>query len=137
LMVKIWKENWRSKARLINKKIRELLESLLPVLDFLHNQPQPVIHRDIMEIVATIRVYKFTQKFIIWREKFSMSTLEQIEAAILTLPSNDFQQLRKWFADLDYLHWDNQLEQDIAEGKLEALAEEAIADFKAGHCREL
>ena len=35
-----------------------------------------------------------------------MSTLEQIEAAILTLLSSDFQQLRKWFADLDYQHWD-------------------------------
>jgi hypothetical protein len=66
-----------------------------------------------------------------------MSTLEQIEAAILTLQSNDFQQLRKWFADLDYQHWDEQLEQDIADGKLEYLAEEAIFDFKAGHCREL
>jgi formylglycine-generating enzyme required for sulfatase activity len=29
------------------QKILELLESLLPVLDFLHNQPKPVIHRDI------------------------------------------------------------------------------------------
>jgi formylglycine-generating enzyme required for sulfatase activity len=29
------------------QKIYELLESLLPVLDFLHNQPKPVIHRDI------------------------------------------------------------------------------------------
>jgi formylglycine-generating enzyme required for sulfatase activity len=28
-------------------KIRELLESLLPVLDFLHNQQIPIIHRDI------------------------------------------------------------------------------------------
>ena len=66
-----------------------------------------------------------------------MSTLEQIEAAILTLPSNDFEKLRKWFFDLDYQHWDKQLEQDIAEGKLEALAEEAIAEFEAGNCREI
>jgi formylglycine-generating enzyme required for sulfatase activity len=29
------------------QKIYELLESLLPVLDFLHNQSKPVIHRDI------------------------------------------------------------------------------------------
>jgi formylglycine-generating enzyme required for sulfatase activity len=29
------------------QKIRELLGSLLPVLDFLHNQSRPVIHRDI------------------------------------------------------------------------------------------
>ncbi|NET00451.1 MAG: hypothetical protein F6K61_07690 [Sphaerospermopsis sp. SIO1G1] len=66
-----------------------------------------------------------------------MSTIEQIEAAILTLPPEQFQQLRQWILDIDYQRWDEQLEQDIAEGKLEALAEEAIAEFKAGHCREL
>jgi hypothetical protein len=38
---------------------------------------------------------------------------------------------------VDYQRWDEQLEQDIADGKLEALAEEAIAEFKAGHCREI
>lgn len=66
-----------------------------------------------------------------------MSNLEQIEAAILTLPSDEFQQLRQWFFDVDYQRWDEQLEQDIADGKLEALAEEAIAEFKSGHCREI
>jgi hypothetical protein len=66
-----------------------------------------------------------------------MSTLEQIEAAILTLPSAEFQRLKQWFADVDYQRWDEQLEQDIADGKLDALAEEAIAEFKAGHCREI
>ena len=66
-----------------------------------------------------------------------MSTLEQIEAAILTLPSDEFQRLRQWFFDVDYQLWDDQLEQDIASGKLESLAEEAIAEFKAGHCQEI
>ena len=66
-----------------------------------------------------------------------MSTLEQIETAILTLPSDEFQRLRQWFFDVDYQRWDEQLEQDIAEGKLEALAEEAIAEFKGGHCQEI
>ncbi|MDJ0616448.1 MAG: hypothetical protein QNJ63_06810 [Calothrix sp. MO_192.B10] len=63
-----------------------------------------------------------------------MSNLEQIETAILTLSSDEFQQLRQWFFDLDYQHWDKQLEQDIADGRLEALAEEAIAEFEAGRC---
>jgi hypothetical protein len=67
--------------------------------------------------------------------KARMLTLEQIEAGILTLPSNDLQRLRQWFFDLDYQRWDDQLEQYIADGKLEALAEEALADFKAGHYR--
>ncbi|GCL49829.1 hypothetical protein NIES3804_13870 [Microcystis aeruginosa NIES-3804] len=66
-----------------------------------------------------------------------MSTIEQIEAAILTLPPEQFQQLRQWILEIDYQRWDEQLEQDIADGKLEALAAEAIAEFKAGHCREL
>jgi hypothetical protein len=29
-----------------------------------------------------------------------MSTLEQIEAAILTLPSDELRRLRQWFADM-------------------------------------
>jgi hypothetical protein len=66
-----------------------------------------------------------------------MSTLEQIEAAILTLASQDFERLRQWFFNLDYQRWDEQLEQDIADGKLEALAQEAIAEFESGQCREI
>jgi hypothetical protein len=64
-----------------------------------------------------------------------MSTLEQIEAAILTLPSNDFNQLRQWLSNLDYERWDDQLEEDIADGKLEAFAQEATAEFEAGRAR--
>lgn len=66
-----------------------------------------------------------------------MSTLEQIEAAIMTLPADDFEKLRKWFFDLDYQRWDRQLEKDIAEGKLEAFADEASAEFEASNCREI
>ncbi|MBW4635324.1 MAG: hypothetical protein KME30_26555 [Iphinoe sp. HA4291-MV1] len=66
-----------------------------------------------------------------------MSNLEQIESAILSLPSNDFEKLRQWFFDLDYQRWDEQLERDIADGRLESLAQEAIAEFQAGHCREI
>ncbi|BAZ11175.1 hypothetical protein NIES4071_30010 [Calothrix sp. NIES-4071] len=66
-----------------------------------------------------------------------MITLEQIESAILQLPSDELEKLMKWFADLDYQRWDEQLEKDVADGKLEALAAEAIAEFEAGHCREM
>ena len=66
-----------------------------------------------------------------------MSNLEQIEAAILSLPLNEFEKLRLWFLDLDHERWDEQIEQDIEDGKLDALAQEAIADLKAGHYREI
>lgn len=66
-----------------------------------------------------------------------MSNLEQIEAAILSLPHHDFEKLKLWFLDLDYERWDEQLERDIEDGKLEALAKEAIAEFEAGYCQEI
>ena len=71
-----------------------------------------------------------------------MSTLEQIESAILTLPTQEFQRLREWLLELDQQHWDQQhwdqqLEQDVNDGKLDALAAEAIAEFEAGECREI
>jgi hypothetical protein len=66
-----------------------------------------------------------------------VSNLEQIETAILSLPSNEFEKLKRWFFDLDYQRWDEQLEQDIADGNLEAFAQEAIAEFEAGHCRKI
>jgi hypothetical protein len=64
-------------------------------------------------------------------------TLEQIEAAILKLPPDEYQKLIEWFAELDNQRWDKQLEKDIADGKLEDLAQEAIADFEAGRYREI
>jgi hypothetical protein len=66
-----------------------------------------------------------------------MLTLEQIEAAILKLSPGEFEQLLEWFFDLDYQRWDEQLEKDVADGKLEELAQEAIADFETGQYRTI
>lgn len=66
-----------------------------------------------------------------------MLTLEQIESAILQLPPDEYRKLIEWFADLDYQRWNEQLEKDIANGKLEDLAKEAIAEFEAGNCRSI
>ncbi|MBD2180184.1 hypothetical protein [Aerosakkonema funiforme] len=66
-----------------------------------------------------------------------MLTLEQIESAILQLSPDEYRKLSEWFANLDYQRWDEQLEKDIANGKLEDLAKEAIAEFEAGQCRSI
>jgi hypothetical protein len=66
-----------------------------------------------------------------------MLTIEQIENAILQLPPNKIGELLEWFLNLDYQRWDVQLDQDIAEGKLDALAVEAIADFESGNYRAI
>ncbi|MGC1393798.1 MAG: hypothetical protein WA828_05915, partial [Coleofasciculaceae cyanobacterium] len=67
----------------------------------------------------------------------TMLRLDQIEAAILKLPPDEYKQLLEWFLDLDEQQWDKQLEKDIADGKLEDLAKQAIADFNAGHYRAI
>ncbi|MGK7960530.1 hypothetical protein [Crocosphaera sp.] len=66
-----------------------------------------------------------------------MLTLDQIESAILQLPCHEVQQLLEWLSDLDYKNWDQQLEEDIKQGKLDALAAEAMAEFEAGECKEI
>ncbi len=66
-----------------------------------------------------------------------MSTVEQIEAAILKLSSQELSQLAGWVLDLDEQCWDEQIEQDIAAGKLDFLAQEALAEFEAGGCRRI
>ena len=59
-----------------------------------------------------------------------MSKLEQIETDILALSAKDFEALKQWFADLDYEHWDQQIEQDIANGKLDALPKKPWLNFR-------
>jgi len=66
-----------------------------------------------------------------------MSTVEQIEAAILKLSPQELSQLADWILDLDEQRWDKQIEKDIAAGKLDFLAREALAEFEAGNCRTL
>ena len=66
-----------------------------------------------------------------------MHTIDEIETAIRTLPDEDLATLRAWFADFDANRWDRQFERDVAEGRLDALAEEALQEARAGRCTEL
>lgn len=66
-----------------------------------------------------------------------MSKIEQIEAAILKLSPWELSQLASWVLDLDEQRWDEQIEQDIVAGKLDFLAQEALAEFEAGNCRTI
>ncbi len=66
-----------------------------------------------------------------------MNTLVEIEAAIENLPNQDFRRLREWIAERDHEHWDKQLEADVAAGRLDRFAQEAIEDFQAGRFKDL
>ncbi|NER19446.1 MAG: hypothetical protein F6J96_01525 [Symploca sp. SIO1C2] len=66
-----------------------------------------------------------------------MTQVEHIQAEIEALAPEDFVRLRKWFADKDWQSWDEQLETDIAEGKLDFLLEEAMTAKHQGKLQEL
>jgi uncharacterized protein (DUF433 family) len=64
-------------------------------------------------------------------------TEQQVLENYPTLNTRSIQSVKQWIFAVDYQRWDEQIEQDIAEGKLDALAEEAISEFKAGQCRKI
>lgn len=64
-------------------------------------------------------------------------SIEEIEKDIAQLPQEQLEQFRAWFEKFDAKEWDEQIEQDVAIGKLDSLAETAVADHKAGNSRLL
>src|SRR5262245_31399489 len=63
---------------------------------------------------------------------FFIMTAEQLRAAVRSLPKRDLARFRKWLAKYDAANWDLQIERDVAEGRLDALAREARKDSRAG-----
>jgi hypothetical protein len=61
-------------------------------------------------------------------------TLQEIEAAIAVLPHEDFMKLREWFAEHASDRWDEQIANDVRDGKLDRLAEKALEDHRLGRC---
>lgn len=66
-----------------------------------------------------------------------MSDVKSIEDAVRSLPPKELAQFRRWFAEFDNAAWDEQLEDDLVNGKLGSLLAEAQADFQSGPRKEL
>ena len=66
-----------------------------------------------------------------------MSTLEDIERALTELPPDQLAEFRAWFEAFDAARFDERIERDVKAGRLDRLAEQALADFRAGRAREL
>lgn len=63
-----------------------------------------------------------------------MTKLEQIEKSVEELSDEEMKSFAAWFEEL---RWDRQIEEDAKNGKLDRLAEEALADIRAGRTRPL
>ena len=66
-----------------------------------------------------------------------MGNVKLIEKAVESLPPSELAEFRRWFVQFDAAAWDQQIDQDAASGKLDALAAEALADYRSGMAREL
>jgi hypothetical protein len=66
-----------------------------------------------------------------------MTKIEALEREIRGLSAQELTEFRRWFAAFDAALWDIQLEADVAAGKLDGLADEALAEHRAGRSRKL
>ena len=64
-------------------------------------------------------------------------SVDELENAVAALPPDKLAKFRAWFEEFAADAWDRQIEADINAGKLDKLADEALADLKAGRTREL
>ncbi len=68
---------------------------------------------------------------------FPMTTVAEISGAVRRLPKRDLARFRKWFMEYEAAAWDRQFEQDVATGRLDKLAREALKELRAGRTTEL
>ena len=66
-----------------------------------------------------------------------MTKVEEIEKAVAELPPEQLAQFRLWYDEFEASRFDEKIERDAKAGRLDRLAERALADFRAGNAREL
>lgn len=63
--------------------------------------------------------------------------LAAIKRALDDMSRDELAAFREWFAEYGWQRWDQELEEDVAAGKLDRLAAEALDDFKKGRTKPL
>jgi hypothetical protein len=66
-----------------------------------------------------------------------MTKVEKLENEVQRLNPDELAAFRDWFRRYDSDEWDKVIERDVSAGRLDNLAEEAIAAHKAGRTREI
>jgi hypothetical protein len=59
-------------------------------------------------------------------------SIKEIEAAILQLPNSQLSELTEWLLDYRAKSWDDQIEKDLEDGRLDNYLDEIDAEYKAG-----
>jgi hypothetical protein len=66
-----------------------------------------------------------------------MSRVEEIELAIDRLSAKDFRRLADWVRERDHGLWEQQMDSDSSEGRLDALFEAAKSQVRDGKVLDL
>ena len=66
-----------------------------------------------------------------------MPAVQELQVDVAQLSPDELARFRAWFEEFDAKVWDKQFEEDVKLGKLDHLANQAIADFRAGNCKEV
>ena len=66
-----------------------------------------------------------------------MNSVKDLEKAVAQLPAEEFAAFRAWFEVFDATRFDEKIERDAAAGKLDPLADEALASYREGRARDL
>lgn len=66
-----------------------------------------------------------------------MARVEELASEVQQLNRVELAAFRDWFRKYDSDEWDKEIEEDVLAGRLDNLANEAIAEYKAGRTKEL
>jgi hypothetical protein len=66
-----------------------------------------------------------------------MTKVEQLEKEVERLAPEELAAFRAWFAEYDWQAWDRKLELDVASGKLDRFAAEALGEYDRGETTKL
>jgi len=66
-----------------------------------------------------------------------MTKIETLENEIQQLSPQELRAFRRWFVEFDAELWEQELERDMATGKLDRLADAAVAAHKRGEGRDI
>jgi hypothetical protein len=61
----------------------------------------------------------------------------EIEQAVMNLSTRELALFRQWFEKFDAQLWDRQIAADVKSGKLDRIAEKALAEYHAGEAKGL
>ena len=66
-----------------------------------------------------------------------MTKLEKLEREIEELTPEERAAFREWFVAFDVAAWDVDFERDANSGRLDRVAEDALAEYRAGRTRPI